>query len=254
MKSDGFFYMTAWQMIPPKPYSAFHLLIGAAGLVSAVLAARFVAGKSLFRREPSRVLFKCGLTLFALELYKQGFLFFVENGGRYDWWYFPFQLCSIPMYLCLIYPHGGRFSGMMAAFIQDFGLLGGVMALLEPSGLMHPYWTMTLHGFLWHFILVFAALFCAFSRITDRSLRGFLETLPLFFGCCLTAILINTVLGPTANADMFYISPYSPSSQVVFHQISLALGIFPGILIYIAAMVLGAFLIHMAVRKIVPGR
>ena len=27
------------------------------------------------------------------------------------------------------------------------------MALAEPSGLMHPYITLTVHGFLWHFIL-----------------------------------------------------------------------------------------------------
>ena len=30
---------------------------------------------------------------------------------------------------------------------MDFNLLGGLMALLVPDGLMHPYITLTLHAF-----------------------------------------------------------------------------------------------------------
>lgn len=247
--------LTAWEMTPPKPYSAFHLLLGAAGIVTAVLAARWLASRrftaqQLASHRSQAVLFSCGLVLLALEAYKQGFLYFVEFDGVYDWWYFPFQLCSIPMYLCLLYPFSGKFSVILATFIQDYGLLGGIMALLVPDGLMHPYWTMTLHGFFWHFLLIFAGIFCAFSGASDQSTRGFLKTVPLFFTCCLAAIFINAAAGPLSDADMFYLSPYHPSSQPVFHRISLALGIFPGILLYIGAILLGAFLVHLGCRQI----
>ena len=255
--------MTAWQMTTPEPYSAFHLLLSAAGIAAAVFTARrlafFRAGGPESPETPARpgslkdparpVLLICGIILLLMELYKQGFLYFVELDGSYDWWYFPFQLCSIPMYLCLFYPCAGRLSGVFATFIQDFGLLGGIMALLVPDGLLHPYWTMTLHGFFWHFLLIFAGTFCACSKASDRSTRGFLKTLPLFFLCCLTAVAINVAAGPLSDGDMFYISPYHPSSQPVFHQISLTLGILPGILIYIGAMIAGAFLIHWGIRR-----
>ena len=36
------------------------------------------------------------------ELVKQ-ILLFINNDCTYDWWYFPFQLCSIPMYLLPLY-------------------------------------------------------------------------------------------------------------------------------------------------------
>ena len=160
--------LTAWEMETPKPYSAFHLALCAAGIPLAVLAARRLAKKR--GAAPKAVLFSCGLFLLFLELYKQAFLFFIEFDGHFNWWYFPFQLCSIPMYLCLLYPQSGKYSAVFSTFIQDFGLLGGIMALAVPAGLMHPYWTMTLHGFLWHFLLIFLGLYCGMSGLSSPSL------------------------------------------------------------------------------------
>lgn len=240
---------TAWEMIPPRPYSVFHLTVTVIGLLLSVQSAFFLARR---RIRPEAVLFSCGLSLFLMELYKQAFLFFVEFEGSYDWWYFPFQLCSIPMYLCLLYPLTGKNSAAISTFVQDFGLLGGIMALAVPAGLMHPYWTMTLHGFLWHFLLVFLGVYCARAGITDLSLRGFLKTLPVYFVCCLTALAVNAAAGPASDADMFYISPYHPSSQPVFHRISLIIGIFPGILLYLASVAAGAFLIHRIISILLP--
>ena len=132
---------SAWPIQAPEPYSAFHILLCAAGIPLAVFLARRLARTST---HPCGVLFICGLVLAVSELYKQGFLYFVAGQGRYNWWYFPFQLCSVPMYLCLILPlfkHTPhcRMEKCICTFMQDFALLGGVMALAEPSGLMHPF-------------------------------------------------------------------------------------------------------------------
>lgn len=247
---ENLFNKTAWRMVPPEPYSRFHIILTVFGVVSAVFLARCAARSALRAKESpaaaDRVLLSCGLLLGGMEIYKQGFLYFVENGGYFNWWYFPFQLCSIPMYLGLICPFmpSGSIKRILAGFIRDFGLLGGIMALAVPPGLIHPYWSMTLHGFFWHFILIFMGFFCAFSRLSEPGFPGFLHILPLFFTCCLFAIAINVLAGPGADADMFYLSPYHPSSQPVFHQISITLGIFPGLLIYISAMILGGFTVH----------
>ena len=147
------FGQTAWPMEMQAPGSAFHLLLSLAGIACAVLAAMFLAGRKNLR--PENVLFSCGLLLAFFELYKQGFLYFVVNGRCYNWWYFPFQLCSIPMYLCLPYPflarphtssgkHGvfntrgsGAAAPILATFLQDFGLLGGFMALAFAEGFLY---------------------------------------------------------------------------------------------------------------------
>lgn len=240
---------TAWRMERPAPYSAFHLVLLWAGIPLAFFAAK-AAGKS-FRSRPAacvRLLFFCGLLLAVIELYKQLFLYWIVNDGCYDWWYFPFQLCSVPMYLCLLLPLASqRLRPVFCTFIQDFGLLGGVMALLEPSGLMHSYWTLTLHGFFWHFMLIFLGLFCAFASLSFPEIRSFPRIIPLFAACCVSAHIINVASHPLGNADMFYISPYYPNGQIVFHQIALKLGITAGNLIYLAGVLAGGMAVHLLV-------
>lgn len=248
--------LTAWPMERPLPYSGFHIILLLFGVPAAICAARSAAGRLSLRPNPGRafcrLFFVCGLLLAASEVYKQLFLYEIVGGRRYDWWYFPFQLCSVPMYLCLLLPliSSPAIRRVMITFIQDFGLLGGFLALLEPSGLMHPYWTLTLHGFLWHFMLIFLGLCCAFSGQAMKETRDYLKVLPLFFLCCLIATAINVASHPYGNADMFYISPYYPNGQVVFHQIALTVGTLAGNLIYLVGVAAGGLAVHMICRVI----
>lgn len=246
------FQLSSWTMNTPVPYSAFHLLLGGTGILTAI----FLAWK-MSRKQHRHVLFICGLILCASEIYKQGFLYYIVNEGQFDWWYFPFQLCSIPMYLCLLYPVLGRaapkrYLTAVCTFIQDFALLGGIMALAEPTGLMYPYIVLTLHGFIWHFILIFLGLYCALSGHGSTKAKDFPDTIPLFLGCAAIATFINTASHPYGNADMFYISPYYPNGQIVFHQIALTLGTAPGNLLYLVSAILGGFLLHMGLGRICP--
>lgn len=243
---------TAWPMTAPTPYGVFHICFTAAGLTAAVFLA-YYASKKLTKARISWLLFGCGVFLGASEIWKQLFLYYIVNNGTYDWWYFPFQLCSLPMYFCLLLPlvrsEGKR--RIVYTFMQDFNLLGGIMALAEPSGLFHPYWLLTLHGLIWHLLLIFMGLAIAFSRQSDLSLKGFLKTLPLFGVCCGIAVLINRTAKPLGQADMFYISPYYPSVQVIFHEIALALGITPGNLIYLLSICAGGLVIHLIFRRLI---
>lgn len=252
--------MTDWHMDPPAPYSLFHISITAVGIVSAVWLSRRLMRRRTRSEETCgvsfdpqadmvqrvcRILFTCGILLAVGELYKQLFLYYVVF-GTYNWWYFPFQLCSIPMYLCLLLPmlrRNERLFRVVCTFLQDFGLLGGIMALAEPSGLMHPYWTLTLHGLVWHILLVFIGLVLAYSRIPLRRPADYLKTLPLLALFCLIATGINLATG--GAADMFYISPYYPVTQAVFNQISLRLGTAAGICIYLLCLCAGGFLCHL---------
>ena len=242
--------MTAWPMTPPVPFSAFHILLTVFGAGFAVSFARFFGKKirSMASPEPyfRHILFSCGVLLALMELYKQAFLYVIEFHGHFDWWYFPFQLCSIPMYLGLGIPFvPSKLKNSFYSFIQDFGLLGGIMALAEPSGLMHPYITLTVHGFLWHFILIFMGLICAFY---NHGKRG--RPLFLFLICTAIATVINVLSHPYGNADMFYISPYYPNDQIVFHQISLVTGTILGNCLYLTSVLLGGFIIHMICLKL----
>lgn len=211
--------------------------------------------RSLPDRTIDRILFGCGCFLAACEIYKQLFLYFVINQGQYDWWFFPFQLCSLPMYLCLAVPFlpSGRRKTALCTFMQDFNLLGGMAALVVPEGFLHIHWTLTLHGYVWHVLLVLMGILLGLSGRTDHSRKGFLDTLPVFGCACVIATLINVLAPGKGQADMFYISPYHPSSQFVFHGIALRLGILPAHLLYLATICAGGAVIHRMFAWLYPG-
>ena len=241
---------TAWPMTPPAPYSFFHLFFVSAGLILVVFLSYYTTRKIKNHQIPG-LLFLCGIVLAASECYKQLFLYYVVNDQTYNWWYFPFQLCSLPMYFCLVLPFvpSAGNKTILYTFMQDFNLLGGIMALAEPSGLFHPYWVLTIHGLIWHLLLIYIGLVIAFSRCSDTTSRGFVRTLPLFFVCCIVASVINRTAKPLGQADMFYISPYYPSAQIVFHDIAIKYGISIGNALYLAVTCLGGFIFHFIFGK-----
>lgn len=202
--------------------------------------------RSLPDRSVDRVLFGCGVFLSGCEIYKQLFLYYIINDRCYDWWFFPFQLCSLPMYLCLMLPllKKGRGKTALFTFMQDYNLLGGIAALIVSDGFRHIHWTLTLHGYVWHMLLVLIGIFIWLTGRSDLTARGFHDTAPVFFLSCSAAAVINVLAPGHGQADMFYISPYHPSSQPVFHTIALHLGILPANLLYLLTVFLGGFLIH----------
>lgn len=241
----AFMEKTAWTMTAPRPYSLFHLCFMGFGILAAFLTAWFLtrrAGRNAFLP----ILASCGALLAFSEVYKQFFLYYAVNGGVYDWWYFPFQLCSLPIYFCLLLPlvRNRKLFAVLLTFMQDFNLLGGIMALAEPSGLLTAYWFLTLHSLIWHILIIFIGLYIGFSHRADESAAGYVKTLPLLLLCCAVATFINVTAKPFGQADMFYISPYYPNHQAVFAVIAGKLGITAGNLIYLISICAGGFLIH----------
>jgi hypothetical protein len=192
-----------------------------------------------------------GLILGLGELYKQLFYYYIINDQHYDWWLFPFQLCSLPIYLCLLLPliRNTRIRRILCTFLLDFNMMGGIATFIDPSGILHGYWTLTLHGLIWHLILIFLGIYIVMSRQADLSWKGFLSTLPLFALTCLIAEIFNTRFHLLGSINMFYISPYEMSTQLLFSDIDNRLGRPVGIALYILAMIGGALLIHSVSRK-----
>ena len=241
---------TAWPMTPPQPYSAFHIIFAAAGISCAVFAAWKVRRR--FSPQKPGLLAGCGAVLMLSEIYKQLFLYYIVNGGNYDWWYFPFQLCSLPMYLCLALPAVPLSARkILCNFMYSYNLLGALMTFVDPSGLMHPYWTLTLHGFLWHILLIFIGFVIVFSGSVETSVRGFVSATVFFLGCCCIATSVNILAHPLGNPDMFYISPYYPTTQIFFSGIAARFGIAAGNTAYIFAIIAGAWILHTAASRAV---
>ena len=98
-----------------------------------------------------KVLFFIGIFLLTSEILKQLLLTFVVNNGHYNLWYFPFQLCSLPMYLLVLYPffHTEPARNTILGFLSTYNLLGGIAVFFDTSGMHYPLLILTVHSNGW---------------------------------------------------------------------------------------------------------
>ncbi len=213
--------------------------------------------------------FACGIIMACSEIWKQLTLTFVIGGGSYNWWYFPFQLCSIPMYVLLSYPwiRGRNARPAALSFLMCYCLLSGIAVFADTTGLHYPLTVLTLHSYLWHILLIILGIAAGFTYIrTLRSnekkalfsralaaafpLRPFIYSTFLYLACCLTAEFFNLWLDKFGTINMFYINPDYQMQQVIFRDLLPYLGNTGVILLYIASTIFGA-LIFFLIWKLV---
>lgn len=220
----------------------------------------------------NRIYLILGLLLAASELWKQYTLTFVLNGGAYQWSYIPFQLCSMPMYLCLFIGLSGR-QGFMRqlrraciVFLSDYTLMSGIVTFLDTSGLHYGYAPLTVHSYVWHMAIAAAGFYsglilpeyqCGPAIKRKRSRRDFLQASVIFLAGCGIAELINLSLDRYGIVNMFYINPHYYVNQIVFNDLAHILPNNLVIVIYIICVMLAAFTVHacwMLYDRYKPGR
>ncbi len=234
--------LSAWPMEKPRAYGAFHLGFFFGGLAVCALLCYLLRRTN--EKQNKAVLLTVGLFLFVSELYKQLFYTYVIGNGSYQWWIFPFQLCSVPMYLCLIaaFLPDGRLRRAFYNFMLAFNLMGGFIAFLEPSGLVHEYWTLTLHAFFWHMSLVFVGLYLGVSGRAGLRFRDYGTAALTFVGLCVVAFIINLALARVSNGsvNMFYVGP-AISPIIVFKDIAARWGWYVNTPLYMLCLCTAAF-------------
>jgi uncharacterized membrane protein YwaF len=152
------------------------------------------------------------------------------------------------MYLCIVcalIPDGIVRRGMYN-FMYTFNLLGGFMAFIEPSGVLHNHWTLTLHACIWHMMLVFLGLYLGLSRRTGKTIRDFICSTGVFICLALVAFIINISLFEVSggSVNMFYVGP-AISPLAVFKTIAGTFGWYVNTPLYLIAVTLGAFIIFL---------
>lgn len=238
----NFFRSIRFQIDTPKPYGLLHISFVAGG----TLLCAFLLYKLKKSKSADKVLCLCGVILLLLEVYKQ--LFYYYNSGEvYPWRIFPFQLCSIPMYLCIVLPlfRNSRIKDYIYDFLFIFSTLGGVMVLLVPSGVMSSYLTINIHSFLWHIILVFIGLFTVVTGKARVNIKAYGKAVTVFLICSVIAFIINVLLTDASKGEitMFFIGPNIPN-VVVFKEIATNFGWYLATPLYLMCVCLGGYLVY----------
>ena len=239
----------------PQPYGLVHWLILGGILAAAVLFA--LAIRKTDERRLLHLLLVFGVCMLAAEAWKQWFVIRYLYFGRRSMWFFPWQLCSMAMYCSALAPFlKGKAQEAALVFLCTFSVIGAVFALLFPEDMMRPQILLFLHSFLYHAVMLLEGLI-ACRILRKRGKVRFLPALLLYLCMAVVAEGINVVshfIVPRTGdeVNMFYITPFYPSTQPVFDAIAEHAGIAVEIVVYPGAIALGAFglfLLEFRLRK-----
>lgn len=246
--------VTSWQFADkPIAYGTFHLIWLFAGILFSLFMA-FLLRKTN-EKQNKIVLLSCGIFLAITEIYKQIFYWNVETiyTGSYRWGILSWQLCSIPMYLCLIIPFlkEGKFKNALYDFLVSYNFLGGFVALLEPSGLLHEWVMMTLHALIWHIMLVFLGFYLVASKRAARSLKDFLLTMPVYYVTALVALILDLSLDKISGGqiNMYFLGSQGPGI-IIFQDIFEKAGRVVSSIFFTSMVTLGSFICFVLARLV----
>ena len=203
--------------IGPGAYSWFHLLWIGIMIVACVVISLTIARKHNAKTDRI-VISVCSVILTGCEVFKQ--LFWFEFYGYYRFEIFPFQFCSVPIYVAIVASviPWDKAREICYRFLAFYGIIGGLAVMLVPNAVLYTYFVpMSLHAMLWHALLVVMGVYLIVSRGYGKKLREMAAPAIMFLGFVALAIIGNVLvyklhLGtdacqPGDNLSMFYISP-----------------------------------------------
>lgn len=231
--------LSGWRMPVLRPYGIVHLLL--LFVLTPLVVALAWRLRKCSEKTIRWILFGIGIALIVTEIYKQLFLTYVVE-GTYCYADFPFQLCSMPMYLCpLLLVMKDQTKKVCDTFLATFNLLGGIVALLEPSASFYPYVTMTIHSVLWHQALIFIGCLLWFSGLCRWNPPVFRKAVFLYLLFCAIAYSLNAALmKPSEGAmNLYFIGP-GPAPVIVLDWVSAHWGPLPETILMILVTILGS--------------
>ena len=238
----------------PVPYGDFHLawLIVTLGVIILL----FVKKRRNDEKQLKGVLGIYSVVALVLEVLKQ-IIWAVDYDKitktfiwDYEWYAFPFQLCTMPIYICLIclFLRKGKLRDSLLAFIAYVTILGSIASAVIPDSLFVSDVLINIHAMWLHLGSLVVSIYLLITREVTISRESLLRAIGVFLSMVIIASALNVwvyssgvLKGETFN--MFYISPYFECSLPVLDNIYANAPYPVFLIIYILALSLGAYII-----------
>ena len=198
-----------------------------------------------------------------LEVYKQiNYSFSYGNGITFDyqWYAFPFQFCSTPMYIGLLagFWKKGRVHHAACAYLATYAVFAGTCVMLYPSTVFIGTVGINIQTMVCHGSMIVIGVYLLYTGYVKAEHKTVLKALPVFAICVALAVIMNELAHRTGllereTFDMFFISPYGTPSLPVYSLVQNVVPFPWCLMIYIVAFSLAAYimlLIAMAVKQL----
>ena len=237
-------------MEKPGLYGWFHIL----SLILTVLATAalcYVAKRQKNHNVPATVLTITLITI-VLELYKQVNYSFSYDGAigfDYQWYAFPWQFCSTPMYVGLLagLTRKGKLHESLCAYLATYAMFAGVCVMVYPATVFISTIGINIQTMFCHGSMIVVGIYLLHTGYVKLEHKTILKALPVFAVMMAIAMIGNEIAKVTGllereTFNMFFISPYCEPSLPVY---SLIQGVLPYpvcLVIYFCAFSLAGYI------------
>ncbi|MBQ3252574.1 MAG: YwaF family protein [Oscillospiraceae bacterium] len=209
------------------------------------------------------VLLAVSVLVAVLEIYKQiNYSFSYSDGIKFDyqWYAFPFQFCSTPMYIGLLAGiiRKGKLHDALCAYLATFSVFAGVCVTVYPGDVFIGTVGINIQTMICHGSMICMGVYLFYSGHVKVRMKTLLQATAVFAVCVALAALMNEIAYASGLLErevfnMFFISPHCAPSLPVYSAVQNALA-FPWCLaVYILAFTVAAawiLLIAAGVRKL----
>ena len=201
-------------MEKPAMYSLFHIV--SIVLTVALLALLIWKCRNCSEKTFRIIFLVAWIVVVLFEVYKQ--IVFSFNYDEvtgivtwdYQWYAFPFQLCSTPLYVFpfVVFLPEGKVRDAFIAFIGTFSLFGGLCTMVFPATVFVETIGINIQTMVHHGIQVVIGIFAMVREREKLNFKYFLKGVLVYVGAIAIALLLNAFVRPAVNEEfnMFYIN------------------------------------------------
>ena len=204
----------------PTNYGWFHLMFFAIVIASTILIC--IYGRNAKSKNFKIVVAVLWGGVLLLEIYKQLIFSISEVDGQavwdYQWYAFPYQLCSTPLFLLpfVAFMKDGKIRDSIMSFLSTFAMFGGLVVFLYPNDVFVQTIGINIQTMIHHGLQIVLGIYFMVYNRKKLNWMYFVKGIIVFAVMVGIAQLLNIIVyhavtkanGETFN--MFYISPYYP--------------------------------------------
>lgn len=250
------------KMTTPTLYGSFHLFwLMLVVLFTLVLC---IQAQRANHHQVCNVVLTVAVTAIVLEVYKQiNYTFSYDNGvitAAYQWYAFPWQFCSTPMYIGLLAGifRKGKFHDCLCAYLATYAVFAGLCVMVYPGDVFTKTVGINFQTMFCHGSMIVVGIYLLVSGHVKADHRTIFKAVPVFAATVGVAMLLNEVAHSTGllqehSFNMFYISPYCDPHLPVYSLVQQVVPYPISLIIYIVGFTAAAYIMllgGMGVRKL----
>ena len=242
------------KMQRPEPWGWFHLLFWGLSIGAAVLLC--VLHK---KDKPERVrwvVLSVAVMVILLEVYKQiTFSFSSATAFDYQWYAFPFQFCSTPMYVGLLAGilGKGKIHDALCAYLATYAMFAGCITMCIPGDIYIDTIGINIQTSICHGSMITVAIYLFYTGHVKLQHKTILKAMSVFACTMGIAMILNEIAfrsGLQETFNMFYISPHQPPHLLIYKDVQAVVPFPFCTIIYFLGFTLAAYLILLAAMGI----